>query len=54
MVTTRRAEGFSRPTTKGTKPPASSEPLDADFICHRERGRVGGYTGAANGGGGAS
>lgn len=47
MVTTRRAEGFSPPTTKGTEPPASVPP-DADFICHT----VGG-TGAANGGGGA-
>lgn len=31
MVTTRRAEGFSPRTTKGTEPPAS---VDANVICH--------------------
>lgn len=33
MVTTRRAEGFSPPTTKGTEPPASVL-LYASSICH--------------------
>lgn len=36
MVTTRRAEGFFPPTTKGKEPlPASVSP-DADFMCHNE------------------
>ncbi len=49
MATTRRAEGFFPPTTKGTEPPASV-PLDADFICHS---LLWGVYEAANGGGGA-
>lgn len=54
MVTTRRAEGFSPPTTKGANPPASVQ-LDAVIICHNVvLGGWGGYTGAANGGGGAA
>lgn len=48
MVTTRRAEGFSPPTTKGTEPPAWV-PFDAVSICHI----VGWVNWAANGGGGA-
>lgn len=31
MVTTRRAEGFSPPTTKGTEPPAS---VDANVLSY--------------------